>query len=138
MLLMRLFLVDTLATIVFFTAVATFSELVIAGMEPDEVLTTRLLMVPIMIGTGRPYTRWRDWLIARARPQRRATGLLVDIAAFLAFQVPVYGGTLLVAGASIAETVAAIGSAVVFMIVLARPFGLFVDRVRRAFRIAPT
>lgn len=135
---MRLFLIDTLATIVFFTAVAAFSELVIAGMEPDEVLTTRLLMVPIMIGTGRPYTRWRDWLIARLRPRRRWAVAVTDIAAFLAFQVPVYGGTLLVAGASLAETLAAIGSAVVFMIVLARPFGLFVDRVRQTFGLAPT
>lgn len=135
---MRLFLIDTLATVLFFTTVATFSELVIAGMEPVAVLTTRLLMIPIMIATGRPYTHWRDWLIARARPTRRWSAALTDIAAFLAFQVPVYGGTLLVAGASLGEATAAIGSAAVFMIVLARPFGLFVDRARRAFGVSPT
>lgn len=132
---MRVFIVDTLATVVFFTAAATFSELVVAGMTPVEVLTTRLVMVPIMILTGRPYTRWRDWLLRRIRPQRRLAVVATDIAAFLAFQVPVYGATLLIAGASAREAFVAILSAVVFMILLARPFGLFVDRARRIFGI---
>ena len=133
---MRLFLIDTLATILFFTVVATFSELVIAGMEPSKVLTTRLLMIPIMVLTGRPYTGWRDWLLKQMRPQRRWSAALTDIAAFLSFQAPVYAATLLIAGASLPEIGAAIGSAVLFMIILARPFGVFVDRVRHAFRIA--
>lgn len=135
---MRLFIIDTMATIVFFTVVATFSELVIAGMEPFEVLTTRLLMVPIMIATGRPYTGWRDWLVARIGPRTRWSSVLTEIAAFLSFQAPVYGATLLIAGASPAEALTAIGSAIVFMIILARPFGLFVDRARRTFGVVPT
>lgn len=132
---MHVFIIDTLATIVFFTTVASFSELVIAGMDLSEVLTTRLVMVPVMIVTGRPYTRWRDWLLSRLRPQGRIGLALTDITAFLLFQVPVYGATLLVAGASLSEALIAIGAAVVFMILLARPFGLFVDLVRQAFGI---
>lgn len=50
---MRMFIIDTLSTVVFFTIAATFSELIIAGMAPVEVLSTRLVMVPIMIVTGR-------------------------------------------------------------------------------------
>lgn len=132
---MRLFLIDTLATIAFFTAVATFSELVITGMEPGEVLATRLLMVPIMIATGRPYTRWRDWVIVTCVPRRQWTAAATDIVAFLSFQAPVYGATLLIAGASSGQASTAIGSAIVFMIVLARPFGLFVGHVRRVFAV---
>jgi len=132
---MRLFLIDTLSTILFFTVVATFSELVIAGMEPSQVLTTRLLMIPIMVVTGRPYTGWRDWLIEQVRPQRGWSAALTDIAAFLSFQAPVYAATLLIAGASLTEIGAAIGLAILFMIILARPFGLFVDKVRHAFRV---
>lgn len=45
---MRLFIIDTLSKVVFFTIVATFSELAIAGMTPAEVMTTRLMMVPGM------------------------------------------------------------------------------------------
>lgn len=132
---MRLFIIDTAATVIFFTLVATFSELVVAGMAPGEVLTTRLLMVPVMIVTGRPYTGWRDWLHHQIRPKRRLGAALTDIAAFLSFQVPVYGATLMIAGASPREAAVAILSAIVFMILLARPFGLFVDRTRRLFGI---
>ncbi|WP_209428489.1 L-alanine exporter AlaE [Pararhodobacter sp. SW119] len=132
---MRLFIIDTLSTVVFFTIVATFSELVIAGMNPAEVLTTRLVMVPIMIVTGRPYTGWRDWLHRQIRPNRRSGAALTDIAAFVSSQVPVYGATLILAGASLQQAAVAILSAIVFMILLARPFGLFVDRVRQLFGI---
>ncbi|QQA43541.1 L-alanine exporter AlaE [Pelagovum pacificum] len=134
---MRVFIIDTIATIAFFTVVATFSELVIAGMDTSEVLTTRLVMVPVMIVTGRPYTRWRDWLFARVQPRGRLSAALTDIAAFLAFQVPVYGTTLMIAGASAAEALVAIGSAATFMILLARPFGLFVELVRRISGVEP-
>lgn len=132
---MRLFIVDTAATIIFFTAVATFSELVIAGMEPSQVLATRLLMVPIIVLTGRPYTGWRDWLFKQLHPQSQFSTTLLDIAAFLSFQAPVYAATLLLAGANWVEIGAAIGSAIVFMVLLARPFGIFVDWARRAFAV---
>ncbi len=132
---MRTFAIDTIATIVFFTTFATFSELVIAGMEWTEVLTTRLVMVPVMVLSGRPYTWWRDWLLSRVRPQGQISLILTDVCAFLVFQVPVYGATLMLAGASVKEALLAIGSAIVFMIILARPFGLFVDLVRLALGV---
>lgn len=130
---MRLWIIDTLATIIFFTVVATFSELIVAEMEPSKVLHTRLLMLPIMVLTGRPYTGWRDWLVKQAQPQRRWSAALVDIVAFLSFQAPIYAATLLVAGANLVEITSAIGSAIIFMILLARPFGLFVDWARCTF-----
>ena len=43
--------VDTLATILFFTLLAGFSELVIAGLSLEQVLITRLITVPVMIAT---------------------------------------------------------------------------------------
>lgn len=135
---MRVLIIDTLVTIIFFTIVATFSELIIAGMEPSKVLETRLLMVPIMILTGRPYTRWRDWFVNQLQPQSFWCAALVDTASFLSFQAPVYAATLLIAGANLAEVSAAIGSAVIFMIILARPFGLFVDWARDTFGIGST
>ncbi len=133
---MRVFIVDTTSTVVFFTVVATLTELFIAGMTPAEVLTTRLMMVPMMIVTARPYTSWRDWLLRRIRPRGRLSAAISDIAAFVSFQVPVYGTTLLIAGASGQEALLAIVSAIIFMILLARPFGLFVDRVKRLFSIS--
>jgi hypothetical protein len=65
---MRLAIVDTLATIIFFTVVASLTELFIAGLEVREVLITRALMIPIMVLTGRPYGAWRDWVFEKSRP----------------------------------------------------------------------
>ena len=58
---LRPFIVDTVATVFFFTIVAAITELYVAGMEPREVLKTRLIMMPMMVITGRPYGAWRDW-----------------------------------------------------------------------------
>lgn len=49
---MSRFIVDTVATVVFFTIIASFTELFIAGMAPREVLTTRLIMVPMIDSDG--------------------------------------------------------------------------------------
>jgi len=128
---MRIALVDTIATIAFFTVVATFSELVLAGMEWRQVLVTRTVMIPVMILTGRPYGAWRDWLFIQVGPSRRLTRVALDIGAFLTFQVPVYVATLALAGADRAEIGTSVGSAVLFMIVLSRPFGLFLEVARQ-------
>ncbi|MGF1554024.1 MAG: L-alanine exporter AlaE [Paracoccaceae bacterium] len=120
---------------VFFTAVATFSERVVAGMAWDSVLASRAASVPAMLLTGRACGRWRDW--AMARLARRGHGdrrrALADAGVFMAFQVPVYAAILWVAGASLAEGV----SAMALMALVGRPYGLFLDAVRRLFGLAP-
>ena len=128
---MKIFIVDTLASVLFFTAVATFSELVIAGMEPMQVLLARTIMVPVMVLTGRPYGMWRDRVFMFLRPGTRGSRIATDIIAFIMFQMPIYVATLLVAGAGREEVLAAVSSAIVLMITTSRPFGLFLDLARR-------
>ena len=128
---MKIFIVDTLASVLFFTAVATFSELVIAGMEPMQVLLARTIMVPVMVLTGRPYGIWRDRVFMFLRPGKRGSRIATDITAFITFQMPIYVATLLVAGAGREEVLAAVSSAIVLMIATSRPFGLFLDLARR-------
>jgi L-alanine exporter len=128
---MKIFIVDTLASVLFFTAVATFSELVIAGMEPMQVLLARRIMVPVMVLTGRPYGMWRDRVFMFLRPGTRVSRIATDIIAFIMFQMPIYVATLLVAGAGREEVLAAVSSAIVLMIATSRPFGLFLDLARR-------
>ncbi|WP_439121710.1 L-alanine exporter AlaE [Marivita sp.] len=127
---MKAFVVDTLVTVTFFTFVAGLTEFFIAGMEMRQVVIARLVMVPVMILTGRPYGLWRDWVLLKTRAKRKVTTILADVFAFLTFQVPVYVATLLVAGASLAEIKTAVGAAILFMILLSRPFGLFLEWVR--------
>ena len=133
---MKLIFVDTLATILFFTLIAAFTELVIAGMEALRVLTTRLIMVPIMVLAGRPYGVWRDWIFVRLVPKHHLGKILVDVVAFLSFQVPVYAATLAIAGASAIETFAAVSSAILLMMILSRPFGLFLEFAREINGVA--
>lgn len=133
---MKRLLVDTSVTIVFFTVIAGFTELVIAGMPLDMVLLTRLVMMPVMILTGRPYGLYRDWWMMRLRPHSASMRTMIDILAFLSFQVPVYVATLLFAGAPWSAIITAVSSALILMILISRPFGLVLDFARRKAGIA--
>lgn len=132
---LRRYLVDTGATLAYFTFFATISEVFVAGMDAREVAISRLAAIPAMLLAGRPYGVWRDHVM------RALAGRLPDLAsdtlAFLTFQIPLYAAILFVAGADGAEMAAALSAAVIFMLVLSRPFGLFLDLVRRRAGTAP-
>ena len=128
---MRLIFVDTLSTILFFTILAALTELYVVGMEPADVLKTRLIMVPLMILTGRTYGVWRDWFFVGTKPTVLWSKSLIDGAAFLTFQLPIYGLTLWIVGADFDEIGTALGSAVVLMLIVSRPFGLFLQAMRK-------
>lgn len=127
---MRRFIVDTVATVVFFTILASVTELFIAGMAPREVLITRLIMVPMMILTGRPYGLWRDWFFKQTKPTVSWSKTLIDGFAFMSFQLPIYTLTLLIVGADRNEILTLLASTTVLMFIISRPFGLFLDTVR--------
>ena len=133
---MRLTLVDTLSTILFFTILAALTELYVAGMEPADVLKTRLIMVPLMILTGRPYGVWRDWFFAGTKPTVSWSKSLIDGLAFLTFQLPIYGLTLWIAGADFNEVSTLLGSTAVLMLIVSRPFGLFLQSMRKLANIS--
>jgi len=130
---MRTTIVDTLASIVFFTTVAALTELFVAGMEPREVLTTRLIMVPLMLVTGRPFGIYRDWVFANTAPTSGWSRALVDVFAFLTFQLPVYAATLFVAGASLAQIATLLPATALLMALLSRPYGVYLETVRKVF-----
>lgn len=127
---MRRVLVDTVATIVFFTTIAALTELFVAGMAPSEVLTTRLIMIPMMVLTGRPYGAWRDWFFRTTRPTVSWSKTIIDGAAFLSFQLPVYALTLLIAGADRYEILTLLATTSVLMLAVSRPFGIFLEFIR--------
>lgn len=135
---MKAFVVDTVATVAFFTLLAALVELFVVGMAPGQVLVARAIMIPVMVLTARPYGLWRDLLFGRLRPTGRLARIVVDTATFLSFQMPVYAATLAVVGAGFAEIVTAIATATSFMLVLGRPFGLYLDTVRRWMNTAPS
>lgn len=116
--------------------VAGSTELLIARMSWEQVLASRVTAVPVMLATGRPYGLWRDLVLARLAPRGRIGLAAADVAAFVTFQVPVYAAILWLAGATGAQMAAALPSATVFMLLLSRPYGLWLDGVRRLFGTA--
>lgn len=130
---MRATVVDTLATVVFFTILAALTELFVAGMDPGEVLRIRLVMMPLMVLTGRPYGIWRDWFFIALRPTASWSRAVTDSIAFLSFQLPVYALVLFAVGADRREILTTLASASILMFLVSRPFGLYLETVRRHF-----
>ena len=128
---MRRFLVDTIATIIFFTTCAALTELFIAGMKPLEVLTTRLIMIPMMVLTGRPYGIWRDWFFEKTKPTVSWSKTLIDGLAFLSFQLPIYALALVIAGADLKQILTLLATTAILMLIVSRPFGLFLELIRK-------
>ncbi|KIN63855.1 L-alanine exporter AlaE [Sulfitobacter noctilucicola] len=131
-------IVDTLTTIVFFTMIAGFTELFVVGMEPVAVLKTRVIMIPMMIVTGRPYGAWRDLVFKKAKPATALSKSVADGVAFLSFQLPVYAATLWIAGASGREILALLATTSLLMLLVSRPFGLVLDTVRKCAGVSAT
>ncbi|RVU86604.1 L-alanine exporter AlaE [Leucothrix sargassi] len=127
---MRSFIVDSVATVVFFTILAALTEIFIAGMALNEVLLTRLIMIPMMLLTGRPYGIWRDWLFNKVKPIKSWSTVITDSLAFMSFQLPIYVITLVIAGASWSEILTLMATVSGIMLVISRPFGMYLDYVR--------
>jgi hypothetical protein len=130
------FLADTTALILFFTTTGIINERFIAGMTWDQVLHARLLGAVLMIPVARPYGLWRDWLMKRAGPGR-ASMLLWDSIALVSFQVPIYAAIIAFSGASGGGLVRGTLSAALMMLLLGRPYGAFLNGVRKVFGLPP-
>lgn len=130
------FFADTTALIVFFTITGIVNERFIAGMAWDQVLHARLLGAVLMVPVARPYGLWRDWVMTRAS-QGRVSRLLWDSLALVSFQVPIYAAIIAFSGASGSGLVRGTLGAALMMLVLGRPYGAFLNGVRKAFGLPP-
>lgn len=136
---MKRYCVDSLAMVVFFTLIATVSEVFVARMSMEQVLMSRGAAIPAMLITARPYGIWRDAWFRRGAAHRRGVlaRTVLDIGAFLTFQVPVYAAILLLTGVSGEQILVALSGAVVLMVLTSRPFGMFLDLCRTLARTQP-
>ncbi|MEC9342248.1 MAG: L-alanine exporter AlaE [Pseudomonadota bacterium] len=134
---MRRFVADTFALIVFSSVGAGLVEWLVAGLSPAQMLQTRLATIPVIIATARPYGIYRDWVFrSLARAARREFGrAALDIVAFVSFQAPVYAAILFAAGAELRQIALAVSTSVVAMALAGRPYGLFLQFVRRMFGV---
>jgi hypothetical protein len=89
-----------------------------------------------MIATGRPYGLWRDIVFHRLAPKTLFGRTLADAGAFTVFQLPIYAATLIVAGAKADEVLILLVAVTPQMLLFSRPFGLYLDVMRRLFRVS--
>jgi hypothetical protein len=129
----RSFIADTLALVLFFTVTSGLNERIVAGMSWDEVAVSRMIGAPLMVLTARPYGIWRNWLLARLAPSTSRGSVAADAAALLVFQVPIYAAIIAVGGARGSELLTGTIGFALLMLVLGRPYGLWLDIVRRRF-----
>ncbi|TCW16210.1 L-alanine exporter [Raoultella sp. BIGb0138] len=132
----RAFLADTVALILFFTTTGIINERLIAAMTWEQVFHARLLGAALMIPVARPYGIWRDWIMKRAG-QGRMSQLLWDSVALVSFQVPVYAAIIAFSGASGSGLLRGTLGAALMMLFLGRPYGAFLNRVRKLFGLPP-
>lgn len=134
---LRAFVADTTALVVFFTTTGVLNERFVAGMDWNEVLASRSIGAPLMVLTARPYGVWRDAVVSRFASGTGRSLALWDTVALLTFQVPIYVGIIAAGGAEGSELVRGAFGAAVLMLVLGRPYGVWLDWVRERFGLPP-
>ncbi|WP_241029861.1 MULTISPECIES: L-alanine exporter AlaE [Citrobacter] len=130
------FFADTTALLLFFTTTGIINERVIAGMTWEQVLYARLLGAILMVPVARPYGIWRDWLMKRAG-ESRISQLLWDSMALVSFQVPLYAAIIAFSGASGSGLIQGTLGAALMMLLLGRPYGAFLNGIRKLFGLPP-
>lgn len=129
----RSFVADTLALLSFTFVTGMMVEVGIAGFTLIQSLISRLLCIPVNLGTARPYGLYRDAVVSavdRLIPWPAWRGLCADVLAYISFQLPLYVVILLYAGSSWAEIVTAGISQLAALLVLGRPYGLWLEYCR--------
>ena len=130
------FIADTTALILFFTTTGALNERFIAGMTWEQVLHARLIGAALMVPVARPYGLWRDFVMRRAGPGMLSQ-VLWDSLALVSFQVPIYAAIIAISGASGEGLIKGVVGATLMMLLLGRPYGAFLNTVRRLFGLPP-
>lgn len=126
---------DTFALITFGLVVGMFVELFVAGLTLDQSLQSRLMSIPVNLLIARPYGIYRDWVIDWNMPGKNNLlgSALLDVVAFVSFQIPVYAVLVGTTGAGIDQVITACVGQVGAMVVMGRPFGLWMQICRQWF-----
>ncbi len=130
---------DTFALISFGIVVGMSVELFIAGLTLEQSMHSRLLSIPVNMVIARPYGIYRDWIMAFKIPGRDnfLGSSLLDALAFITFQMPVYALLVASSGAGFDSVLAACVGQLGAMLVMGRPFGLWMQLCRQWFSPTP-
>ena len=128
-------LADIFALITFGLVVGMFVEVFIAGLTLDQSVQSRLMSIPVNLLIARPYGIYRDWIMNWNIPGRQGFvgSTFLDILAYISFQIPVYAVLVFVTGAGIEQVITACVGQIGAMVVMGRPFGLWMQVCRHWF-----
>ncbi|MDE1865832.1 MAG: L-alanine exporter AlaE [Candidatus Micrarchaeota archaeon] len=128
------YLVDTLATISFWTPVAMTQEVLIAGMTVEQSLKVRGISFVVSMVTARPYGIYRNKVFKLLRTTEESGQVKrywTDYLAFSSFWAPLYAGMLAAGGGDHNQVIKASVACLFANTVTGRPFGAYFDWVRR-------
>lgn len=135
------YLIDTSASLLFYTPAFAFVEYFIAGMNEKEVFQSRTIGTFVGIATARLYGKFREWWSCALHMDPGSSQLkkiLTEASGLTIFTLPCYIATLTIAGASFDETVIALPSGLALSVLSSRPYGYFLDQWRKLFGEKPT
>lgn len=134
------YLVDTSGVLLFQNPVFGTNEYFIAGLELDEIISTRIGMSTISLLSSRPYGKFREYWAKICKTSPGDSNLrkyLTDVSANIVFYVPIYGGILYTSDVSSDEVGIALSTATALAVVIGRPYGWFLDKWRKIFKVKP-
>ncbi len=130
----RLVAADMFALVVFSFLVFGVIEL-ISGYTMTQMLQSRIMIVPVNILIARPYGIFRDAIMGLGKAEQggfiRIT--ILDVIAFLLFQIPVYVALQLFNGVPVDVILTAVVGLIVALVPTARPYGLWMQFCRSRF-----
>lgn len=126
---------DIFALISFGLVVGMSVELFVAGLSIEQSLHSRLLSIPVNLLIARPYGIYRDWAMAQGRKMSSSSLMysVMDIVAFLTFQMPVYAMLVGTSGASLDQVITACMGQLGALILMGRPYGIYMQMCRNWF-----
>ena len=130
------FLVDTLALNIFIVLVAVIVEMVLSGISWSIFWRGRLVMILPNIITVEPYNLTRRWIGKKLTFRSQSAKQIVrDTAVFVLFRVPLIFLVLLFLGTPMTKVLTACAAATLVSGFTGRPYGVFLDWMRKRFNM---
>lgn len=127
----RTTLADIITMVTFSFATGMAIEILISGMTLEQSLTSRCSAIFLNLIIARPYGIFRDWILKCFNAPDGFKKRLLDLTAFILFQIPVYIIVLLFSGANAEQIIKAVISVLGFFTFLGFLYSDYLEFVRR-------
>lgn len=134
------YMADTSAVFLFYNPILAANEYFLGGLEPKEVLTTRISMSIAGLFTSRLYGKFREYWAKKCKTNPDSSRLrkfVTDTTGIVVFYTPIYSAGMLLSGASAEEIAVALPAGTVIGALTGRPYGWCLDKWRKIWKVKP-